>query len=276
MIIGLLHPGAMGAAVGARLVAAGYTVLWHTENRSDATRKRADDAKLTPCDSLAHLLRSADVVISICPSAAAQAVAEEVSRHKFTGVYVDANAVSPRRMESIAGAFEGTGIDVVDAVISGPPPTADASPKIFLSGSDHAIEQVGEPLEDSGFTVDVLSETIGRASALKMALISYQRPARLLAALAHGLADQHGITDALIAEASRIGADVLADRDALPSVAARAWRWEPEAHEVATSLAEYGLPDDFANTAARLFQLLAVYKDNPDIAPEDVIKRLAF
>ena len=41
MIVGLLHPGEMGAAVGRALQANGVEVLWASEGRSEATRARA-------------------------------------------------------------------------------------------------------------------------------------------------------------------------------------------------------------------------------------------
>ena len=37
MIIGLLNPGEMGAAVGRCLTGAGHTVLWASEGRSEQT-----------------------------------------------------------------------------------------------------------------------------------------------------------------------------------------------------------------------------------------------
>ena len=41
MIVGLLHPGEMGASVGRALQANRHEVLWASEGRSDATRERA-------------------------------------------------------------------------------------------------------------------------------------------------------------------------------------------------------------------------------------------
>ncbi len=41
MPIGILHPGQMGAAVGAQAVAAGARVLWCPEGRSGLTAERA-------------------------------------------------------------------------------------------------------------------------------------------------------------------------------------------------------------------------------------------
>ena len=44
MRVGLLHPGQMGASVGAAAMAAGAEVLWASEGRSPATRERAESA----------------------------------------------------------------------------------------------------------------------------------------------------------------------------------------------------------------------------------------
>ncbi|HEY5296062.1 MAG TPA: DUF1932 domain-containing protein [Gaiellaceae bacterium] len=41
MIVGVLHPGAMGSAVGDALCACGHEVLWASEGRSAETRERA-------------------------------------------------------------------------------------------------------------------------------------------------------------------------------------------------------------------------------------------
>ena len=44
--IGILHPGQMGASVGAAALAAGAHVLWASRNRGAATRHRAAAAGL--------------------------------------------------------------------------------------------------------------------------------------------------------------------------------------------------------------------------------------
>ncbi|MFG1795799.1 DUF1932 domain-containing protein [Nocardia sp. NPDC049149] len=274
MIIGLLHPGNMGSAIGARLATAGNTVLWHPGNRSATTRKRATEAELTAVDDLAELLSRADIVISVCPSAAAIDVAESVGEHQYSGIFVDANAVSPQQMQHIAGFLSEAGATVIDAAISGPPPRDAPTAKIFLAGPNVPRSVVREILTEAGLEVEELGESPWAASALKMALISYQRPARMLAAIAHGLADQHGVADALVAEAVRTGNDFLADRDALSGMAARAWRWIPEINEFAISLAEAGLPTDYADATAKLYQLFASDKDQWELPPAEVIQRL--
>ena len=44
--VGLLHPGEMGSAIGASTVEAGARVIWVSEDRSAATRARAEAASL--------------------------------------------------------------------------------------------------------------------------------------------------------------------------------------------------------------------------------------
>ena len=88
MTIAVLHPGEMGAALAAALVAAGRTVLWRPAGRSPETAERARAAGLTEGDPL-----TAEMIVSVCPPHAALDVARSVAA--FTGVYVEANAVSP-------------------------------------------------------------------------------------------------------------------------------------------------------------------------------------
>ncbi|MEU4345663.1 DUF1932 domain-containing protein [Nocardia sp. NPDC023852] len=274
MIAGLLHPGQMGAAIGARLTRSGHTVLWHPTGRSDATRQRAHEADLHPVEDLAELLAEASVVLSICPAAAAEEVAEHVAEHHYPGIYVDANAISPHRMHHIHDLLTKTGASVVDAVISGPPPRNDARPRIYLAGPSGATAEARDLFSTSELDTTVLADKIGAASALKMATASYLRTNRLLAAIAHALADEHGITDALIREAEQFGATALADRAYLPSVAARAWRWEAEMREIAQTLDASGLPTVLADGSAELFHLLAPEKNHWSITPEAVLERL--
>src|SRR5580698_791243 len=93
--IGLLHPGEMGAAVGQCLAAAGHRVLGVPSGRSPASAARAEAAGLTGVDGLAELVRSAEVIMSVCPPHAALDTARQVAAAGFGGLYLDANAISP-------------------------------------------------------------------------------------------------------------------------------------------------------------------------------------
>ena len=68
MTIGVVHPGAMGAAIGGVLAGAGHDVVWAAAGRSDATARRAADAGLRAvAEAGAALQPRSDVVLSVCP-----------------------------------------------------------------------------------------------------------------------------------------------------------------------------------------------------------------
>ena len=96
--VGLLFPGEMGALVGSAVQG---EVLWASEGRSEATRARA--AGFTDVGTVRELVAASDVVISLCPPAIAEDVAGEVAAEGLDGIYVEANAIAPERMERIAG-----------------------------------------------------------------------------------------------------------------------------------------------------------------------------
>ncbi|HEX9336116.1 MAG TPA: NAD(P)-binding domain-containing protein, partial [Pseudonocardiaceae bacterium] len=119
MIIGLLHPGNMGAAVGAQLVAAGHRVHWCPAGRSARSAARAAEAGLRTVGSLAEMLAGSEMVFSICPPANAEQLANEIAEHGFHGLFVDANAINPTRMTRIADRVAAAGARVVDGAIIG-------------------------------------------------------------------------------------------------------------------------------------------------------------
>lgn len=278
MIIGLLHPGAMGAAVGAQLVSGGHRVRWLPRGRSALTTGRADAAGLLAIGSLSELLADSDVVFSICPPAAASDVAEQVAAHGFTGTFVEANAINPARMTSIAARLATAGATVVDGAIIGPPPGVvdgrELIARVYLSGPSAAVDTVAALLAGSLATPKPVDERIGSASALKMAYGSYQKLSRALAAVSHALADDWDVTPALLAEAQRMGPGALADRDGIASSAIRGWRWAPEMDEVAETLRTAGLPDALATAGALVFRQWDRDKDDESLTTEDVLAHL--
>ncbi|WP_109506666.1 DUF1932 domain-containing protein [Nocardioides speluncae] len=218
------------------------------------------------------MLSIADLVLVICPSQAASSIAAEVAGHSYDGVYIDANAISPQRMLDIVATASAAGATVIDDSIFGAPPNDQRSIRLYLAGN--GASQIAGLFEGSQVEPTVLEEPLGSASALKMAFASFQRGSRALAALAHALADDHGLSDQLVAEAERMGSGILADRDYLPSVAARAWRWQPELDEVAATQRASGLPDGLAVATGDVFEQLTPLKDDWTANLRDVLARL--
>ena len=63
--VGVLHPGAMGAAVAAQAAKAGATVRWLPRGRSAATRQRAGRLGLRSADSIAELAATCEILLSV-------------------------------------------------------------------------------------------------------------------------------------------------------------------------------------------------------------------
>jgi 3-hydroxyisobutyrate dehydrogenase-like beta-hydroxyacid dehydrogenase len=270
----LLHPGDMGAAVGRQAAQAGVEVLWVPTGRSAATKARAESSGLYPATGLAASLERSDIVLSICPPANAEDVADAVAEHRFQGIYVDANAISPQRMQRIAARQQANGATVVDGCIIGPPPRGKATARLYLAGDPSAVAATARLFDGTAVHARPMGKPLGAASALKMSFGGYQKASRTLAAVAHALADTHGVSAELTAEGQSMASAILADTAYLPSVAARAWRWEPEMHEVAEALREAGLPEQLAEGAAVVLALWRDDKDNNNLPLADTLDHL--
>lgn len=271
--VAVLHPGQMGVAFAAQLRGVGVDVLWCSADRSTRTADRAENAGLRAVPTLTAALAAADVVLSICPPAAAEDLARVVAGHGYQGVFVDANAISPIRMARIHDALQGAGATVVDGAIIGPPPDDATAARLYLSGDSAATAAVAIMFTGTSVETVVLDAAIGTASGLKMAYASYQKATRTLAAVAHALAAEFDVTEHLLYEASRNARSPLSDPDYLPSVAARAWRWAPEMHEVADTLRDVGLPNGQAQAAADTLRRWDSAKDS-DLAIDQTLQAL--
>ena len=256
--MGLLHPGEMGAALGAALGSRGSTVLWAGEGRSAETAGRAAKAGIEDAGSTRELARRADVILSVCPPHAALEVARGVAG--FDGLYVDANAVSPATAAAIGAGIAGGAGRFVDGGIVGPPPRSKGSTRLYLSG-DGAAEVAGL-FESTNVDARVLSDRPGDASALKMVYAAVTKGQAALLLAARGTARAHGVESALLAEWS-ISLPELPDESAGAgrSAAAKGWRWVREMEEIAATFAAAGLPDGFHLAAADVFRRTSAASD---------------
>src|SRR5262245_4984773 len=72
--------------------------------------------------------------MSWCPPQAALEVARAVAVAGFTGLYVDANAVSPERMRVIDGLVTDAGGTIVDGCLIGPVPARQGTTPLVPGG----------------------------------------------------------------------------------------------------------------------------------------------
>jgi 3-hydroxyisobutyrate dehydrogenase-like beta-hydroxyacid dehydrogenase len=248
--IGLLHPGAMGAAVGRRLTGAGRRVLWASEGRSEATAERARQAGLEDAGSVADLAARSDLVLSICPPHGAVDTARAVGA--FAGLYVDANAVSPATAAEIRDIVEAAGARCVDGGIIGPPPDGEGSTRLYLSGPDAPL--VAQAFAGSGLETPVLGDDATAASALKMAYAGWTKGSAALLLTVRDAARALGVEDDLVAEWERsIPALPERSRQAARAADEKGWRWVAEMREIAATMAAAGLPAGFHEAAAEVF-----------------------
>ena len=275
MTILLLHPGAMGSSLGAALVAGGHSVYWVTDGRSEATRARADADSLTPTPDLESGLRGAEIVLSVCPPAAAPAVAAEVATAGYRGIYVDANAVSPDRGRAVASTVTDAGATAVDAGIIGPPAREGAPTLLYLSGPADAVQAVARPFTGSPVEIIALDAPVGAASATKMAFAAWTKGSTALLLAVRALAEAEGVIngldhawDALIPHLH----DQL--RRGAAGSAPKAWRFEAEMLEIAATFAAANLPSGFHEAAGDIYHRLGDLRDRSDVDLDDVVSRL--
>ncbi|MCT2546239.1 NAD(P)-dependent oxidoreductase [Streptomyces atratus] len=272
--VGILHPGSMGAAVAACAATNAAAVLWCERGRSTASAARAARFGLAPVAELGELLDRSDIVISLCPPAAAEDLARDVAAQRFAGVYVEANAINPERAQRIAELLEPAAT-VVDGGVVGSPPVRDKTPALYLSGPADATERIEALFVGTATRTAVLGTEIGKASALKLAYASFQKASRVLVALAVGMAREHGVDQELVEVASRRADSYLAEPEYVAKTAARAWRWGPELEEAADALTAVGLPPEMLRAAASTLARWNDAKDDSELTLTDALDRLA-
>ena len=280
----VLHPGEMGAAIGAALVGVGHEVLWIPDGRSTATRSRAERSGLRPTGNATDC----DLVIAVCPPAAASAVAALACRFvpgsggpagdnptsggraagdpgpaisagavvvpAPTGpIYLDANAIAPSTAAIIASGVTNAGMRYVDGGIVGPPPVRGGTTRLYLSGTDaSAVAEMFEGAKIEPRVIDGAGPTA--ASGLKMTYAAWSKISAALLITADAAAERLDVREALRAEWALSQPDLTDRLDrALAAATAKGWRWEAEMREIAAAFDHVGLPKGYGLAAAETF-----------------------
>ncbi len=271
--VAILNPGAMGVTIGAAAKAAGSTVPWASEGRSDVTRARAEAAGLEERQDLASVIAESDVVLSVCPPHAALDMAQEVAGLGFAGLYVDGNAVAPSTALKIGQRVEATGARFVDGGIIGPPACHAGSTRLYLSGV--GAEEAVQLFQGSVLAAVVCGDRPGAASALKMCYAAWTKGSAAMLMAVRAAADAEGLSTALTDEwALSMPGPEAESEDAAGHSAAKAWRFAGEMREIADTFAANELPGGFHGAAAELYDRLASFKDAEEVSLDAVIKVL--
>ena len=233
LVVAVIAPGNMGAAVGKRL--ADHTVQVRTtlSGRSKASAERAIAAgmRTVPLEELT----TAQLLLSIVPPGAALALARQLapalSAAPNKPVFVDCNAVSPTTAARIAAVVEATGAPFVDAGIIGPPPRPSGQqPSIYVSGPHAARVSV---LAAHGLDIRVLEAPNGAASALKMSFAGITKGVIAVATAMTLAATRAGAQNELRKElADREPALLASLARKVPDMMPKAYRWVAEMQEI--------------------------------------------
>ena len=254
--VGIVSPGAMGAAVGRVLAAAEARVVATVDGRSARTQRLAEGIELLP--SLDDVVAASGIVLSIVPPGAAldvaNAIARSASRTGARPVVADLNAIAPAKMETVAERLGEAGLSAVDGSISGPPPRVAGTTVIYLSGSRAA--QVAS-LDAPGLELRVVGDMIGTASAIKMSTASFYKGQTALFAQALRAAWSNGVLELVLDDLRRHYPDFVDDAPRLlQSIAAKSGRYVAEMEEIAASQAQAGLtPELFSGFAIVYLEL---------------------
>lgn len=273
--IGVLYPGEMGISLAVAAQKGGNDVSWASEGRSVQTRERAAKFGLRDAETLAKLCDTCEIIVSVCPPHAAEDVARQVLAHAFTGLYLDANAISPQRAVHIGEVMAKAGATCIDGGIIGGPAWTPGTTWLYLAGpcADRAAACFAAgPLETR-----VLGEAIGKASALKMCYAAYSKGTTALLCAALAAAEHLGVRHELQerwAHDEREGAEKMGARR-LRSVPDKAWRFVGEMEEIAATFHAAGVPEGFHTAAEQVYRRLAHFRDAPaPPALEDVLAAL--
>lgn len=257
-VVAVIAPGAMGSAVGKRLVEHGVKVTTVLDGRGPDSAKRARDAGMVAVSDGEAV--TADIVMSIVPPAAAIPLAEKLlprlQANRQKPVYVDCNAVNPKTVVEIASIITSTGCPFVDAGIVGGPPKAGYDGPVFYASGDAARRFA--TLGDYGLKVRVLDGAVGAASAVKMSYGGITKGFTALAAAMMLAASREGTADTLHRELAESQPALLAwlTRQ-MPNMYSKAYRWVAEMEEISAFVGDDLAARDMFMSYAKFYERIA-------------------
>jgi 3-hydroxyisobutyrate dehydrogenase-like beta-hydroxyacid dehydrogenase len=250
----------MGTALAASAMNSGMDVYWCRENRSEASRSRADKLGLQAAGTLGDLCDTCDILVSVCPPHAAVAQADAVIACGFRGLYADVNAIAPATVREIATRMAKASINFVDGGIIGLPPKEPGTTWLYLAGPEAGT--IAACFNKGPLETSILGDDIGQASGLKMCFAANSKGTSALHTAILGAAEAMGVRDALEQQWDIYNPGYTAKSHArIRQVAHKSWRFVGEMKEIAATLGDCGMPPDFHHGAAEIYRRQEKFKN---------------
>lgn len=168
--IGILSIGEMGFHWAKLLKSHGVEVLTFDQDRGEVSRKRGENAGVQSVPSMAELVQSSELIVSIVVPSAAMRVATNVAdavnkSGRKNLLFLDANAISPMTADEIAAVLDPAGVDFVDGCIIGSAAKMGKGTIVYVSGQQASRLQA---LESFNIPIKVLGPNTNQASAFKV------------------------------------------------------------------------------------------------------------
>jgi 3-hydroxyisobutyrate dehydrogenase-like beta-hydroxyacid dehydrogenase len=250
--VAILSTGEMGHAIGRVLRHHGCRVITSLAGRSARTAELAGSAGVEDVGSLDEVVRQAEIVLSVMPSAAAPGIADEIARRAPRLLFVECNALAPEQSRAICARVAAAGARVADVGIVGAPPTVGKSPRFYASGPG-AQELAG--LGERGLDVRVIGSEIGQASGMKMVYAALTKGLSALGTELLLAAERMELLDPLLDELTASQpAQLKWLESSVPGMPPKARRWVSEMEEISATFAALGLSPKYHQAAAELYR----------------------
>jgi 3-hydroxyisobutyrate dehydrogenase-like beta-hydroxyacid dehydrogenase len=265
MRIGLIGYGEVGKIFAQALLERGaawvgtYDILLKDAAKAPAMRAHAEQAGIAAIDSASALLDRADAVISAVTASQTLAVATEAAASIRPGTwFLDVNSASPGTKAAADRAIDGAGGRYVEsAMMTSVPPYGIGVP--MLLGGAHA-EAAASLLTPLGFSMEVASEEIGVASAIKMCRSVFIKGLEAIVIESYATARQYGVEDRVLASLAETFPTIDWEKQGaylFSRVAQHGRRRAEEMREAAVTVKEAGFDPHMAAASAARQEMVA-------------------
>jgi 3-hydroxyisobutyrate dehydrogenase len=169
--VAVLGTGIMGAGMARSLLREGHEVtVW---NRSTEKAKPLADDGARVADDAGDAVAGADVVITMLfdTDAVAQTMQPVLSRFREGAVWVQSSTVGIEGTDRLAALARDAGVDYLDVPMLGTKAPAENGQLVVLASGPSSLRDRVQPVFDAiGSRTQWVSETVGDASRLKLAV----------------------------------------------------------------------------------------------------------